>query len=86
MTADDSKWHFNDDEDIRVETSGQWTRGMCVVDRRRRRKREDENVGEMAGDTGNWLSNKAGNRIGRCVGSPGQDKFGEYMLERIFAL
>ncbi len=25
-------------EDIRVETAGQWTRGMCVVDRRLRRR------------------------------------------------
>lgn len=72
-------------EDIRVETSGQWTRGMCVVDRRERRLRNDDGEGgEVPGDTGNWLGRKAGNRIRRCVGSPGEERFAQEMLERIF--
>ncbi|KAK5171566.1 putative nucleoside hydrolase [Cryomyces antarcticus] len=72
-------------EDIRVETSGQWTRGMCVVDRRNRRRREDDGEGgEVPGDTGNWLGKGSGNRVGRVVGTPGEDKFGAYLLHRIF--
>jgi len=31
-------------EDVRVETVGQWTRGMCVVDGRARVKRSKEDV------------------------------------------
>ncbi|KAK4540572.1 hypothetical protein LTR36_009102 [Oleoguttula mirabilis] len=84
--AGDQKWQLNADEDIRIETSGHWTRGMCVLDRRTRRKREDDDVGERAGDSGNWLSGAAGNRLGRCVGTPGEDVFGGYLLKRVFAL
>ncbi|RMX80110.1 hypothetical protein D0869_07809 [Hortaea werneckii] len=63
IKAGEAGWKVNVDEDIRIETSGQWTRGMCVVDRRSRRKREDDDVCERAGDSGNWLSSKAGNRV-----------------------
>lgn len=86
MTSGDAKWRMNGGEDIRVETSGQWTRGMSVVDRRTRRQREDEDVGEKPGDSGNWLSRGAGNRLERCVGTPGEDVFGGYLLKRVFAL
>ncbi|KAH7028393.1 Inosine/uridine-preferring nucleoside hydrolase domain-containing protein [Macrophomina phaseolina] len=84
----DRKWlvgEGNGYEDIRVETSGQWTRGMCVVDRRERRLRDDDGEGgEVPGDTGNWLSREAGNRIRRCVGTPGGERFATELLERIF--
>ncbi|KAK0304205.1 hypothetical protein LTR01_007561 [Friedmanniomyces endolithicus] len=86
ITSSDSRWKMNKDEDIRIETSGQWTRGMCVVDKRTRKKREDGDVGEQPGDNGNWLSGQAGNRLMRCVGSPGEETFGGYMLKRIFNL
>lgn len=86
MGLDPSQWKVVEDEDLRVETSGQWTRGMCVVDRRPRKKREDEDEGERPGDTGNWLGMKSGNRLRRCVGSPGEDLFGGLLLKRIFAL
>ena len=86
LTSDDARWEIVEGEDIRVETSGQWTRGMCVVDRRNRKKREDDDVGERPGDSGNWLSGAAGNRLRRCVMSPGPDKFGGYMLKRVFDL
>lgn len=82
----DARWKINAEEDIRVETSGQWTRGMCVVDTRTRRKRDDDNLNERPGDSGNWLNKKAGNRLGRCVGTPGEETFGAYLLERIFNL
>ena len=37
----DLGWEFLRGEDVRVETMGQWTRGMCVVDRRGRKMREE---------------------------------------------
>lgn len=86
IAADQPGWKINEKEDIRVETSGQWTRGACVIDQRRRKMREDSDIGEIAGDTGNWLSPLAGNRLRRCVGTPGEAIFGTYLLKRIFAL
>lgn len=40
MTRNSPSWNLapRAPEDIRVETAGQWTRGMHVVDRRRRKK------------------------------------------------
>lgn len=69
-------------EDIRVDTTGQWTRGMCVVDRRNRNKVEGEE--ESSGDHGLWLNSKSGNRILRMDGSPVEDNFGEILLQRLF--
>lgn len=95
MAADhaSSQWHLTQDEDLRVETSGQWTRGMCVVDRRTRKKRPEGDEGERPGDSGNWLSLRGGNRIRICTGTPqtvstGQQgqHFGEVLVKRIFAL
>ena len=86
MAQSDPQWELEMDEDIRVETSGQWTRGMCVVDRRERKRREDKHVGEIPGDTGNWLSGDAGNRLQRCIGTPGEKTFGGYLLKRVFNL
>ena len=69
-------------EDIRVECAGQWTRGMCVVDRRLRRKAIDGE--EILGDTDGWLNPRKGNRVRRMAGSPGEEVFAHYLLERIF--
>ncbi|EON61302.1 hypothetical protein W97_00515 [Coniosporium apollinis CBS 100218] len=73
-------------EDIRVETSGQWTRGMCVVDRRNRKKRLDDDGegGQVPSDAGNWLGVRSGNRIDRVVGTPGEERFGGVLLGRVF--
>jgi len=59
---------------------------MCVVDRRDRRRRQvnDGETGEIPGDTGNWLNDNAGNRIGRVVGTPGTEAFGPELLRRVF--
>ncbi|KAG9957727.1 nucleoside hydrolase, partial [Aureobasidium melanogenum] len=85
LTHDDAGWKIKKDEDIRIETTGQWTRGMTVVDRRGRKKRApDDGEGEIPGDAGNWLSPNAGNRVGRCVQSPGFDIFAPYLLQRVF--
>lgn len=49
----DPKWEFKV-EDLRVETSGQWTRGCIVADRRGRPVREGEGSleEEVVGDAG----------------------------------
>lgn len=87
LTKEDAGWKVNQDEDIRVETTGQWTRGMCVVDGRSRRRRDsDDGEGEIPGDTGNWLGAYAGNRLGRCVQSPGTKLFAPYLLRRVFGV
>nr|POE74833.1 hypothetical protein CFP56_37364 [Quercus suber] len=86
MAADEPGWKLHVDEDIRVETSGQWTRGACVIDRRTRRMREDNHIGEISSDSGNWLSRHGGNRLQRCVGTPGEDAFGAFLLKRVFDL
>jgi inosine-uridine nucleoside N-ribohydrolase len=47
-------------------------------------------IGEMGegadtpGDNGGWLDYRKGNRINRIVGTPGEDAFGPYLLERVF--
>ena len=73
-------------EDIRVETTGQWTRGMCVVDRRDRKKgnADDGEGGEVPGDIGGWLHPSKGNRIGRCIRTPGERALAPYLLDTIF--
>ena len=86
ITQEDSKWKLAKDEDIRVETSGQWTRGMCVIDQRSRLKMGNELGEEVPGDHGNWLNGAAGNRLGRCIQSPGQDIFGTYILKKVFGV
>lgn len=85
FTRSDPKWQFKT-EDIRVETSGQWTRGCCVVDRRGRPVSEgtaDLDV-EVTGDAGGWGDSRKGNSVAWCVQSPGVDKFADVLLERVF--
>jgi len=79
-------WEFIE-QDIRVETAGQWTRGMCVVDRRPRVVRDDvegDVMDEIVGDADGWCDSRRGNRIIRCVGSPGAEKFAPWFMERVF--
>jgi inosine-uridine nucleoside N-ribohydrolase len=84
LTSSEPTWTLSPEspEDIRVECAGQWTRGMCIVDRRGRLKAKEGE--EVVGDIDGWLSGGLGNRVGRVVGTPGKDKFGPYLLERIF--
>lgn len=89
LTSETQKdeWEVKKGEDIRVETQGQWTRGMCVVDRRDMKMLEiddGEREGDVGGDTGNWLQRGKGNRLGRCVGTPGAELLAGLMLDRIF--
>lgn len=57
-------------EDIRIETTGQWTRGMCILDRRltRRRVATTSSPDELLpGDHDGWLNDARGNRVHRVV-------------------
>ena len=78
------------EEDIRVETAGQWTRGMCVIDGRQRKR--DGGVAvegeweELPGDHGNWLNRRSGNRVRRAVESPVVESFERELLTRIFGV
>lgn len=84
MDDSNPEWKLVEGEDIRVETSGQWTRGMCVVDRRNRKRKEDDDESEVPGDTDGWITGGNGNRLNRCIGSPGPDIFGRLMLKKVF--
>ena len=101
LTRDNAPWKPTPKlEDIRVETTGQWTRGLHVVDRRGRPRRgEDQNrtiethpddpmealtFEEVPGDTMGWLSARKGNRINRIVDSPGAELFAKELMSRVF--
>lgn len=62
----DAKWGVEHGQDVRVETTGQWTRGSCVVDHRpwagKRKKKEDG--GQEGGGRGGWFDEAKGNRVG----------------------
>lgn len=80
LTEDHPGWNASV-QDIRVETAGQWTKGMTVADRRSRKRRDSD--GEVPHDRGNWLGRDSGNRVRKMVGSPGVEVLGKYMLEKI---
>lgn len=100
MTHGDPAWKLLDrPEDIRVETSGQWTRGMHIADRRGKTKpaevaalaspnpQEDPNIiaiDEVLGDEMGWLSVLKGNRVQRIIASPGEKVFKQVLMDRIF--
>lgn len=79
-------WTVMEDRDIRVETTGQWTRGMCVVDRRGKRVEEDVAKGVLVGDLGVWLHKGRGNRVRQVLRSPEGHELGfaTEMLRRMF--
>ena len=84
-SSETGKWKIKEREDIRVETQGQWTRGMCVIDRRDMKMLDIEHAeGEVKGDTGGWLQRGRGNRLGRCISSPGADLLAPLLLESVF--
>ena len=80
---DNPKWKFNEAEDLRVETTDQWTRGMFVTNQNTRDQKNDHSDSEAPGGT-DWMTEGNGNRINRCVRSPGHDIFGRLLLKRIF--
>ncbi|KAK2611086.1 hypothetical protein N8I77_004462 [Diaporthe amygdali] len=101
LTRDDPAWKaVPKPEDIRIETAGQWTLGMHVIDRRNRSKPGEQQEGkvktnpedpmdavefdDVPNDNMSWLSVKKGNRINRIVESPGEDAFAPYLMKRLF--
>ncbi|KAI1342542.1 nucleoside hydrolase [Xylariaceae sp. FL0016] len=86
LTRDNPAWKLVKDapEDIRVETSGQWTHGMHVKDRRGRVRADGQALVEIAGDDDGWLSARRGNRIHRFGNSPGFDEFAPFLMKRLF--
>ncbi|KAF3010472.1 hypothetical protein E8E14_005237 [Neopestalotiopsis sp. 37M] len=102
ITRDHPAWKLarSEPEDIRIETSGQWTHGMHVSDSRGRKRAPgagsavgvaadakgagDVAVDEIPGDDFGWLSAKRGNRIHRWAESPGFDKFAPDLMNRLF--
>lgn len=71
-----------------METAGQWTRGCCIVERRGRtvKDRTEGLDEEVVGDAGGWGDSRRGNRLQRCVESPGFDVFAEELLGRVFGV
>ncbi|KUI60416.1 hypothetical protein VP1G_07600 [Cytospora mali] len=100
LRRDDPEWKaVPKPEDLRIETVGQWTLGMHVVDRRVRSKpgEVDSKVktnpedpldavefDDVPNDHMGWLSARKGNRINRIIGSPGEDAFAPFLMERLF--
>jgi inosine-uridine nucleoside N-ribohydrolase len=83
--AQNEKWKFKT-QDLRVETSGQWTRGYIVSDRRGRPVTQGQGDldKEAIGDAGGWRDSRKGNSVAWCTQSPGVDVFAEHLLDRIF--
>ncbi|KAI5841556.1 Inosine/uridine-preferring nucleoside hydrolase domain-containing protein [Morchella snyderi] len=88
LARGEAGWVAREGRDIRVEAAGQWTRGMCVVDRRPKRVEEDVAGAVRLGDVGVWLHRGYGNRVRQMVESPGGMElgFGALMLQRIFGV
>lgn len=90
FTSDNKGWQSTHKrEDIRVEYSGRWSRGMLISDRRTMRqpfdRHDDEEVmGELSGDTDCWLTPGWGNKITRMLQSPGEALFPQVLLDFIF--
>ncbi|KAJ5116170.1 hypothetical protein N7456_000518 [Penicillium angulare] len=81
LTANNARWNMSRETDIRVETVGQWTYGMDVVDRRGEKRANGVNETEVADDPLGWLSAVRGNRIIQAMHSPGADIFNERLLD-----
>ena len=74
-----NEWQVQEAQDIRVESTGQWTRGACIIDRRLLFSQEDPITNpsdevdidqEVTHDRGGWKDARKGNRIDRVLGSP----------------
>lgn len=81
-------WETVEGRDVRVETGGQWTRGMCVVDRRSLRVEENLVEGAKLGDEGDWLRRELGNRVRQVVRSYEgcREGVGGWLVGRIFGV
>ena len=77
LCADHPAWVFKT-EDVRVETSGQWTRGCTIVDRRGRPITEGQSdlSEDVVGDAGGW-GGAGGGRGGAAPGKESRVVHGE---------
>ncbi|CUS13783.1 unnamed protein product [Tuber aestivum] len=84
LTQQRGGWEALEDRDVRIETRGQWTRGMCVVDDRGKRVEMDVTNPVLLGDEGVWLHCGFGNRVRQMVKSPDEEGMAGEMLRRIY--
>ncbi|KAH6962449.1 Inosine/uridine-preferring nucleoside hydrolase domain-containing protein [Ilyonectria sp. MPI-CAGE-AT-0026] len=96
LTREDPDW-LSVTEDIRIETAGEWTRGMHAIDKRIDEQPEKPQIALKAleldpdsadtvpGDGMGWGSSTRGNRIMRTTGSPGESIFEEILMRKIFS-
>jgi inosine-uridine nucleoside N-ribohydrolase len=75
------KWRIATGQDLRVETVGQWTGGMFVSNKRLKPDYEGSEAAEQNNVSSGEMS---GNRLRRCMSSPGEDVLGKYLLTRVF--
>lgn len=86
------EWHVKESEDIRIETTGHWTKGACIVDRRGIAKKPVEE--RSPEDTLSWLVEGQGNQVRRVLDSPpneagenhGAMSFGKVMFQTIYGI
>ncbi|KAG0641098.1 Inosine/uridine-preferring nucleoside hydrolase domain-containing protein [Tuber brumale] len=84
LTRQRGGWEALEDRDVRIETRGQWTRGMCVVDRREKRVGLGAAKPVLLGDEGVWLYRGFGNRVRQMAKSPDEKGVAGEMLRRIY--
>jgi len=84
LTSDSGGWRCQEEVDVRIEVEGQWTRGMCVVDRRNIKVEEDLEKPVKKGDCGVWFHKGMCNRVRVAIDSPDRDAFSAKVLRRIF--
>lgn len=80
LSRENIAWKLAEPRDIRVETEGQWTKGMNVVDRRGSTTAVGTNQTEVPGDTLGWKSAVRGNRIETGIESPGPEAFHQKVM------
>ncbi|KAK7203192.1 Inosine/uridine-preferring nucleoside hydrolase domain-containing protein [Myxozyma melibiosi] len=76
-------FEISHDVDIRVETVGQFTWGMCAVDRRNMPKRDANDPAPR--DVGEWLALEKGNRLQLAVKGPGSKAFSKQLLDTVLS-
>ncbi|PWW76238.1 nucleoside hydrolase [Tuber magnatum] len=84
LTQKHGGWEALEDRDVRIETRGQWTRGMCIVDSRGKRVEPDVARPVLLGDEGVWLHCGFGNRVRQMVKGPDKEGTVGEMLKRIY--
>lgn len=85
-------WLVDEARDVRVETTGEWTRGMTILDQRGKPKR----AGATHNDHGIWLTKGYGNRVnvvratplrhGDADSSDPRLRFGRLVLQTMYNL